>query len=482
MTNGRRVCLGLGAILTLLPAGPARGQALLGGEFQVNSYTTSYQSYPAVAIDLAGGFVVVWRSAGQDGDGTGIFGRRFDAAGTPQGAEFQVNSYTTGSQTTSAAVASDPAGGGFVVVWPGSGGDISGQRFDAAGAPQGGEFRVNSYTTAGQSHPGVAVGPTGDFVVVWQSYGDQDGNGGGIFGQRFDAAGEPLGGEFQVNSLTNQAQRWPSVATDPAGGFVVAWLSAGGDGSGYGVTGRRFDAAGAAEGPEFQVNSYTTSNQWFPSVAAGATRTFVVVWQSHGRDGGNTGIAGRRFAPEPASVDGFEPSDLSPFPHRARAPFGLRFFVNAPPAASTASRFPLVVELYDVATGLRLTTSGVSITLQALRCPGYPAPCSVVIVNDNFATSSTVGGVASFINVRLATSNDDYYFAATAGGYNSGTSSVFDVAPATMRFGSIPAPPISTPSRFGIVASIHRGNLPGDPIDTLADGIPAVLELLACPG
>ena len=31
-------------------------------------------------------------------------------------------------------------------------------------------------------------------------------------------------------------------------------------------------------GPEFQVNSYTTNNQWFPSVAADDDGNFVVVW------------------------------------------------------------------------------------------------------------------------------------------------------------------------------------------------------------
>ena len=69
-----------------------------GSEFQVNSYTTGYQSDPAVASDANGNFVVVWRSYGQDGSGDGVFGQRFNASGVPQGSEFQVNSYTTGDQ------------------------------------------------------------------------------------------------------------------------------------------------------------------------------------------------------------------------------------------------------------------------------------------------------------------------------------------------------------------------------------------------
>ncbi len=41
------------------------------------------------------------------------------------------------------------------------------------------------------------------------------------------------------------------------GGFLVAWSSAGQDGSENGVYARRFDDTGAAQGGEFRVNSTT---------------------------------------------------------------------------------------------------------------------------------------------------------------------------------------------------------------------------------
>ncbi|MCB1572938.1 MAG: hypothetical protein KDI80_03090 [Xanthomonadales bacterium] len=164
------------------------------------------------------------------------------------------------------------------------------------------------------------------------------------------------------------------------------------------------------------------------------------------------------------------------------APFGVRFFVNTPSVASTASRFPLGAELYDLATGLRVTTNGVNISLNLLRCPGYPSSCSVTVVTSGFASGNTSAGVVNFSNVRIATDNTDYYFSATASGYNTGTSNVFDVDQAVVRFGAIPATPVSTASRFGLVASIRRGTQPADPIDTLASGIPIRLSLLSCLG
>ena len=66
-------------------------------EFQVSVYTTATQAAPAVAVTGAGRFVVAWNSEGQDGDGYGIFARRFDAAANAVGGELQVNAYTAGA-------------------------------------------------------------------------------------------------------------------------------------------------------------------------------------------------------------------------------------------------------------------------------------------------------------------------------------------------------------------------------------------------
>lgn len=79
-----------------------------------------------------------------------------------------MNTYVTGSQYFSAA-AIDRAGN-FVVVWRGTQtnvGDIFAQRFDAAGTPTGAEFRVNSNVGGPQGYPVVTPTTSGEFVVVW---------------------------------------------------------------------------------------------------------------------------------------------------------------------------------------------------------------------------------------------------------------------------------------------------------------------------
>jgi hypothetical protein len=90
---------------------------------------------------------------------------------SPTGPEFLVNNTTTLSFQRSAATAMD-ADGDFVVVWESPDGDAGGvyaQRFNAAGVAQGGEFLVNTFTTGWQSSPAVAMDADGDFVVAWHS-------------------------------------------------------------------------------------------------------------------------------------------------------------------------------------------------------------------------------------------------------------------------------------------------------------------------
>jgi hypothetical protein len=271
-----RLALGL----ALAAASPrATAAQTLGAEFRVNTYTPGFQEDPSVAMGPGGSFVVVWMSYTQDGSSGGVFAQRFDAAGDAQGSEFQVNSYTPFSQRYPSA--GMDASGNFVVAWLGPGQQdlydgIHAQRFDAAGIAQGSELRVNTSAASPLDRPSVAMNPGGSFVVAWVGPGDGSGD---VFARRFDAAGNPQGGELLVNTSAAGYQRMPSVATGAGGSFVVAWVSPELDGNAD-VFARRFDAAGIAQGSEFLVNTYTTGYQGRPSVAMDASGNFVVAWWS----------------------------------------------------------------------------------------------------------------------------------------------------------------------------------------------------------
>ena len=260
----------------------ASSGAPLGPEFRVNKHEYAYglHAVPTVAADSAGNFVVVWEfNPAKPGY---LLLQRFAASGAPLGTPFWLG---WPSFRPVAAVA--PAGD-FVVVWQGfafapSLWNVIGQRFDSSGAPSGPKFLVNTFTTGYELHPSVGTDASGNFVVVWDGPGVDDPVA-GIFGQRFTVSGDPLGPEFRVNTYTTNDQRYASVAADPAGNFVVTWQSEGQDGSGWDVFGQRFASSGAPLGAEFRVNTSTTAFQGRPSVSADASGNFVVVWMASDRE------------------------------------------------------------------------------------------------------------------------------------------------------------------------------------------------------
>ena len=268
-----------------------------GSEFQINTYSTNSQINPSITSLINGDFVVTWESRGQDGSGSGIFARRYDANGMAQGSEFRVNTYTTSDQSEPSITAL--SNGGFVVSWQSLGQaekfkqSIYGQSFDANAIAQGSEFRVNTYITGIQAQPSITALANGGFVVIWQSDG-QDGSGNGIYGQRFDANGKALGSEFQVNTYTFNRQSSPSIAELSDGGFVVAWESLGQNGNGYDIFAQRYDATGVTQGHEFQVNTYTDNGR-FPSITTLMDGGFVVAWDFHNENGSGGGINAQRY-------------------------------------------------------------------------------------------------------------------------------------------------------------------------------------------
>ena len=212
------------------------------------------------------------------------------------GDEYRNNTHTAYGKTTPEVA--PLTNGGFVATWTSYGqvqfGEwgIYGQLYDATGNPVGTEFRVSDSSSSSQKHPTIASLEDGGFVVAWQS-NNQDGSGLGIFGQRYDSSGSAIGNEFRVNSYTNGDQKQASVSGLADGGFVVIWISDGQDGSGFGVFGQRYDANSSPVGSEFAVNTTVEGNQGYhdgeylfgPALTSLATGGFVVSWTSQGQDG-----------------------------------------------------------------------------------------------------------------------------------------------------------------------------------------------------
>lgn len=144
--------------------------------------------------------------------------------------------------------------------------------------------------------PQIATLTGGNVVIVWQAPRDayptnkpHDAHDSSIIAKIFDQDGGTLTAEFVVNTFWHYDQMKPSIAALKDGGFVVVWQSMKQDGSYWGVYGQRFDAVGNPVGDEFQVNTKVSDSQQNASVIGLKDGGFVVSWEAQYQDGNQQG-------------------------------------------------------------------------------------------------------------------------------------------------------------------------------------------------
>jgi hypothetical protein len=235
-------------------------------EFLVNAYTTGVQTAPKAALRANGDFVIVWSSEGQDGDRDGIVARH-DVAGVSN--EFVVNTYTTSFQSgPQLALAPD---GAFTVAWSGSGpaaGSMWMRAFDAFTAVPGPER-----PSGAGIRPSIGTDRAGRVVAVWELPNRQ-----GVMGRRFDRQGDPIGDEFSIAGPTFPSDARPIVSVNSRGRFVVAWHAPGQAPFSNDLFARVFDADGVAASPVILIPQEVSDNDVSPALALDDTGIFLVSW------------------------------------------------------------------------------------------------------------------------------------------------------------------------------------------------------------
>jgi hypothetical protein len=264
-----------------------------GAEVVINSTTKGNQVLPNVSVDLTTDLVVIaWIDNGDTGH---VKLARYDRNGKrDNGAvEQQVAETKTGEQIqpafASPRVTNLQLGdGSFIAAWASENGDGNGygvmaRRYGVDGKPKAGEFKVNTYTTDSQWRPDVAADQAGNFVVAWESVGE-DGDLEGVYGQRYVNTGTKNGAAFRLSVQTANEQLRPKLAMQPTGAFAATWetYSAPG-GAGYDIGVRCFDKNGAATSQDVLANTFTTGAQTRPQIASvpDGTGRFIVTWQSY---------------------------------------------------------------------------------------------------------------------------------------------------------------------------------------------------------
>jgi Ca2+-binding RTX toxin-like protein len=244
-----------------------------GRVIEVNTSGWGYTDYPS-DVEIAGlrdgGFVVAWTNM----EPFHSYAQPFDSNGQPMASIAKVNT-RWGHQVIPAVAGL--ADGGYLVTWTGDdapgGWNLYGQRFTADGQRVGAETRINAtpVSAGGAGAPAVTALANGGCLVTWTS---DDGDGRGIFAQRFDGAGNPAGGETRINTKTAGNQTSPAATSLSDGGYVVRWVSLDLNNVAS-LNAQRYDASGAPVGSETSTETSLTGN---PQISGWSDGRFVVTW------------------------------------------------------------------------------------------------------------------------------------------------------------------------------------------------------------
>jgi hypothetical protein len=223
--------------LSLSLAAPVATRAQLprsSRPFLLSSCFGCPQHNPAIAGNAAGDFLAAWVEP-VSGVSEGVFARFFNAPAAPLGDDFQVASGAPGSPPQFDGAAAADSQGNFVLAWASIVDDqstILAQRFDARGNPFGGQISVasdaaSSPATPADFKPAVAATPDGGFVVAWLSLsnGDQPSGSPRVMMRAFDSTGAASGPAVQLSTGLALGDR-PSVCVSATGRVHAAWTFA----------------------------------------------------------------------------------------------------------------------------------------------------------------------------------------------------------------------------------------------------------------
>lgn len=262
----------------------------------VNTVAQGQQRDPAVAMAPGGEFVVAWQDDPlQDGNAQ-ILMRGFHADGSERFADRSAHDDSLGARIAPAIGLDGLAN--IVVVWQddsdGNGSwQIHARGFHADGSPRFARITVNSVAAGQQRDPALAVADDGRFVAVWRDDQDSDGDA-QILARGFHADGAPRFADFAVSSASGQHLD-PVVTCGPAGDFVVAWADDS-DGNGtYQIRASGYAADGSPTMPEWTVNRVAAGQQLSPAAALNGAGALVIAWRDDMDGNGSYQILARGY-------------------------------------------------------------------------------------------------------------------------------------------------------------------------------------------
>jgi len=245
---------------------------LLGSNFMIADDGSTIQTEPALAANENGDFVIVWE--GDRNRSYDIYGQRYQKNGERVGGNFKINTLSAADEVShrKPAVAMDRAGN-FMVVWQNyQNGDwhILGQFYNFDGSVLTQNFKVNDDTTEANNHfdPAITFDQQGNFLVVWQDARDGYVH---IYGQYYNREGLAVGPNFRITN-SESISFSAAIAADAAGNLIMTWSDR--RNGKEAIYCQRYRYGCYPVGEEIIVANTFTS----PAIAANKNGDFVVAW------------------------------------------------------------------------------------------------------------------------------------------------------------------------------------------------------------
>ncbi|MGQ0722144.1 MAG: T9SS type A sorting domain-containing protein [Candidatus Eiseniibacteriota bacterium] len=349
---------------------------------------TNAQALPRIVSDGTGGAIVTWRDPRNGTTNFDVYARRITASGTPLWTTDGVAVCSAAGNQLDPVIASDEAGGA-VIAWMDlrnvsqGNQDLYAQRIDVSGQtvwPANGI--IVSSASGAQVEQVIVSDRAGGAVLAWLDTrtGDAD-----MYAQRVDASGTQLwtpDGIGVCTALGTQARQ--VIASDLAGGAIIAWEDwRNGD---LDVYAQRVNASGNAhwtpdgfpvcvDAPRFQSNPD-------PVIASDGAGGAIVAWSDDRAVDGNLDVYARRVQSPPAvsaPLSGVATASLVVLPHHPNPVRGIASLELALPSASAVT-----IGLFDVA-GRKLAVRSLGVlasgwqrvTLDASDALGAPLPAGI---------------------------------------------------------------------------------------------------------
>ncbi len=244
------------------------------------------QQQTETASDGSAGAIIVWTDYSEGYPEGDIYAQRVDASGTPRWTANGVPiGVTTGSQTVPQLI-SDGAGGA-IIVWEdsrrGSGTDIYAQRVNASGEVQWAANGVGICVGFYQYQPKIVPDGAGGAIIVWRG---SQGSPPSVHAQRVNASGVAQWTPNGVVIDSFGGAGFPEVASDGAGGAIIAWPAA--PEYDTNMYAQRISSAGDVLWPREYAPGIpictAAYSQWLGQIASDGTGGAVVTWEDYRND------------------------------------------------------------------------------------------------------------------------------------------------------------------------------------------------------